>query len=250
MIDITIRNWRSLSAIALIFLIFQLTACGAIHTSVKKKDLDVQTKMTDTIFLEPVAPAKRIIFVDIRNTSDKELNVEDMVIANMQSSGFVITDDPTEANYMLQANILQVGKSDSSSASDAFEAGFGGAVAGGVIGAAASGGDAGTAVAVGVAGALAALVGDALVEDTFYTVVTDLLVRERPRKGELINQSQRSEAQVGGSAKVKQTISGTSPSWKDYRTRIVSSANQANLEFAEAKSALEQGLVRSLSGIF
>jgi len=25
--------------------------------------------MTDTIFLEPVAPSKRIIFVDIRNTS-------------------------------------------------------------------------------------------------------------------------------------------------------------------------------------
>ena len=31
-----------------------LSGCAAVHTSIAKKDLDVQTKMSDTIFLDPV----------------------------------------------------------------------------------------------------------------------------------------------------------------------------------------------------
>jgi hypothetical protein len=38
--------------------------------------------------------------------------------------------------------------------------------------------------------------------------------------------------------------------WKTYQTRIVSTANKVNLEFNEALKSLEDGLVRSISGIF
>jgi hypothetical protein len=38
--------------------------------------------------------------------------------------------------------------------------------------------------------------------------------------------------------------------WKTYHTRIVSTANQANLEFEEALPALENGLIRLLAGMF
>ena len=48
-----------------------LSGCAAVHTSIAKKDLDVQTKMSDSIFLDPVEPSKKIIYLNIRNTSDK-----------------------------------------------------------------------------------------------------------------------------------------------------------------------------------
>jgi len=38
--------------------------------------------------------------------------------------------------------------------------------------------------------------------------------------------------------------------WKRYQTRIVSTANKVNLEFAEAQPELVAGIVRSISGIF
>ena len=41
------------------------------HTSIAKKDLDVQTKMSDSIFLDPVEPSQKTIYLNIRNTSDK-----------------------------------------------------------------------------------------------------------------------------------------------------------------------------------
>jgi len=37
--------------------------CAATHTKIAKKELDVQTKMSDSIFLEPVGPKKRVVFV-------------------------------------------------------------------------------------------------------------------------------------------------------------------------------------------
>ena len=62
------RLWFSLTGLILVLL---LGGCAAVHTSIAKKDLDVQTKMSDSIFLDPVGPDKRSIFVQVRNTSDK-----------------------------------------------------------------------------------------------------------------------------------------------------------------------------------
>jgi hypothetical protein len=67
--NIKISNILTLAGV-MVFIVV-LSGCAAVHTSIAKKDLDVQTKMSDTIFLDPVGLDKRIIFVDIRNTSDK-----------------------------------------------------------------------------------------------------------------------------------------------------------------------------------
>jgi uncharacterized lipoprotein YajG len=47
------RIVRSLSILAALSI---LSGCAAVHTSIAKKDLDVQTKMSDTVFLDPVGP--------------------------------------------------------------------------------------------------------------------------------------------------------------------------------------------------
>lgn len=38
---------------------FVLTGCAAAHVAISKRDLDVQTKMSDTVFLDPVGADKR-----------------------------------------------------------------------------------------------------------------------------------------------------------------------------------------------
>jgi Enterobacterial TraT complement resistance protein len=52
-----------------------LSGCAAVHTSTAKKDLGVQTKMSDTVFLDPIGPDKKVVFVQVRNTSDKPFDI-------------------------------------------------------------------------------------------------------------------------------------------------------------------------------
>lgn len=228
--------------------LIQLTGCSAIHTAIKKSDLDVQTKMSSTIFLEPVSPKERIIFIDVRNTTDKEISISSVIKQSIQSRGYKITDDPAKANFMLQANVLKIGKTDLRSSQNSLSAGFGGALVGMAV---ASNSHSGRSVAgAGLFGALIGMAADAMVEDVMFNMITDLQIRERPRNGEMITQSQLTAASQGTSTKMKQQVTGGKVQWKTYRTRIVSTANQVNLKFAEAKSKLIEGLTRSVKGVF
>ena len=251
----SVKNSRNLKGylrvpvyLLLLIAALQLSGCGAVQTSVSKKDLDVQTKMSDTIFLEPVSPAKRIIYIDIRNSSDKTLPIEPPIMAAIQNSGFTITDDPELANFMLQANVLSAGKADLRNATDAADAGFGGALIGATL--AGSGSHSDTQVAAGLLGAFASIAADAMVKDVVFTMVTDIQIRERPSKGESVVQNQSTSASQGTATTLNQSASGGEVNWKTYRTRIVSTANKANLTFPEAQPELISGLVRTISGIF
>ena len=223
--------------------------CSAMNTAISKKDLDVQTKMSETIFLEPVAPEKKIVFVDIKNTSDQEVNIASRVEAAFINRGYRVTKDPKEATYMLQGNILKVGKSDLRESQSYVNSAFGGGVMGAAAGYAATGSGR-TGAALGLAGAVVGIAADAMVKDNLYVMVTDLQIRERPLEGEVVTQTQKAYLDQGSSTTTKQDIQGGKIEWKTYRTRIVSTANQVNLEFEEAKPALEGALVRSMSGIF
>ena len=230
-----------------------LSGCSAMNTAIKKKDLDVQTKMSETIFLEPCSPEEKIVYFDIRNTSDKDINIKATVEAAFKNRGYKITQDPKKARYMLQGNILKVGKSDLRESKSFLGTGFGAGLSGAALGAASGYGLTGssrTGAALGLAGAALGFVGDALVKDVFYVMVTDLQIRERPLDGEVITQTQEADLAQGSSSKVKQDIKGGKVKWKTYRTRIVSTANKMNLEFAEAQPVLESALSRSMSGIF
>lgn len=229
------------------------SGCTAMDTAIKKRDLQIQTKMSETIFLEPLAPQKRIVYLDIRNTSDQEMHVREGIIAALKNRGYRVTDNPEEANYMLQGNILKVAKSTPNEASSHLGSGFDSALSGAAIGAGASyalGGSGRSTAGAALAGAAIGFVGDALASDVMFVMVTDLQIRERPLAGEVVTQTQKASLAQGSSTVAKQEIKGGKIEWKTYRTRIVSTANKMNLEFEEAKPSLESALVKSISGIF
>lgn len=237
-----------------------LSGCAASQTLISKRNLDVQTKMSETIFLDPVGPDQKVIFVDVRNTSDKDnFDIAAPIKDAIAKRGYRITQNPEEAHYRLQANVLSVAKTDPTAAQQALSGGFGGpllsavggAVTGAVIGGLA-GGYPGAGIGAGVGGlafAGAEVVAGALVKDVFYMVVTDVQVVEKAAEGVIIRQDNQQNLKQGIGGSQQQTSSEVMKH-KKYRTRVVSTANKANLDYEEAAPALTQGLTRSLAGLF
>jgi len=231
--------------------IASLSGCSSVSTVIEKQDLTVETKMSDTIFLEPVSARDKVAFVQLRNTTDQDLDSEKLTLqlkSALEAKGYEITEDMDKANFVIQQNILSVAKVDPRNAYSAVQAGFGGAVAGGVIGSMT--GSSGRSAGIGgLIGAGIGLAANALVKDVYYNMVTDLQIRQRVKDGNKVKYTKQAESKIGSSAGITQEVSGTSD-WMNYRTRIVSVANQVNLEFSEAQLELETKTLRSVAGIF
>lgn len=264
------KLFRLLKISAFVVTLAGVSGCAAIGTAVAHKDLVVQTRMSSTIFLTPVAPADRTVFVDIHNTSAKAINIKPQVIAAVESSGYKVIDNPTTAHYWLQVNVLQVGEANPTAAKEALDGGYGSSMQGILTGAVAGGlltGRAGGALVGGVIGGVANTVGNNMVHDVTYTMITDIQVAEIAP--EILRSTVTTSTEKGnaGSAGLnggkvdltKQTVSKNVTTGEQdyagkhrrfYRTRIVSTANKVNLPFDQALPSLENGLAQSVAGIF
>lgn len=243
--------------LAAMSLLALLSGCAATSTAVAKRELDVQTKMTDTIFLDPVSADRRTVFVQVRNTSDRpDFVVEPAIRSRIEAAGYRIVDDPDQAQYMLQANVLQAGRSSETAADAAGEGGFGSAVSGAAVGAGtglilgkAGGSDVGLTIGGALLGAAIGTAVDAYVQDVTYSVITDIRVSERAKGGAVISQSETQTLDQGSGGEVTQATS-TLTDWKHYQTRIVAVANKVNLDWEQAAPFMVEGLTRSIGGIF
>jgi Enterobacterial TraT complement resistance protein len=248
-------NSKGLEFLSTLGVMVMLAGCAAVHTSIAKKDLDVQTKMSDTVFLDPVGPDKKVIFVQIRNTSDKAFDIEGPVLSAMATRGYRVTQDPAAAHFRLLGNVLSVTKASPTAAEAALASGYGGAVAGSATGAVVGGvthgwtGAAVGGVVGGIVGGLTETVANAAVKDVTFMIVTDIEITEKARPGVIVRQDSQQDASQGVGGRRTQTSSEVTDV-KKYRTRIVSTANKANLEYDEAAPQLAQGLIRAVSGLF
>ncbi len=242
------RRLQAATTIASIVLV--LAGCAAAHTAISKRDLDVQSKMSDTIFLDPVPQSQQVVYVQIRNTSDQaEFDIDPDLRNAIEGRGYTITSDIARAHYLLQVNVLQVGKIDPSAADRYFAAGYGsavgGAAAGAVIGGIASPTLTGFGIG-GIVGGAASLVADALVKDVTYSVITDVQISER--SGSAVTERTQQSLKQGRSGTRELSATDTT-NWKRYQTRVMSSANQVNLDLPDALPALKAGITRSIAGM-
>ncbi len=239
--------------IAICSVIVLLSGCAATHTLISKGKLDVQTKMSGTIFLNPVEDSQKTIYVQIKNTSDKpNFNVDRKIRSILEGKGYAVVSNLNKAHYLLQANILQVGKVDPSAAEKMFMGGYGSsiqAIGAGVAVGALAGGNTNSILAGGLIGGIVDTVANAAIKDVTYTVITDLQISERVAKGAKIKQTDVSALEQGTSSVSFQT-SSSQAGWMKYQTRVMSTANKVNLNFKDALPLLEDGLANSISGIF
>lgn len=202
-----------------------LTGCAAIGTAISHRNLETQTLMSKSIFLPPDTSAPdKTVYVDVHNTTDKPgFDITGGLESRLNAKGYQVVNDPSAAHYVLQVDLLQVGKNSVTAAQEMLKSGSGsmveGALAGGSL-AYVSGMNTSGLVVGALAGSVATTVTDNLVKNVTYTGIADVQIS------------------VNGRHKAA------------YATRILTLANRVNLSFETAMPQIENGLVNSISGIF
>ncbi|WP_426449552.1 complement resistance protein TraT [Siccibacter colletis] len=228
--------------------VFVLSGCGAMSTAVKKRNLDVKTQMSETIWLEP--SSEKSVYIQVRNTSDKDMSgLQGQIAKELSSKGYRVTGSPDEAYFWVQANVLKAEKMDLRQSQGFLSSGYEGAITSAALGAgitAYNSTSAGATLGVGLATGLIGMAADAMVEDINYTMVTDLQISERSKASVTTDNV---AALKQGSSGVKLQTSSEQGNRMKYQTRVVSNANKVNLKFEEAKPVLEAQLARSVAGI-
>lgn len=240
---------KKLSTILAVSSLLSLYGCAAMQTTIENKNLSGSSQMSQSIILDPVSNSQKTVHVTIKNTSDQQLNIESRVKRAIESHGYQVVSNPNRAHYLLQANILKVGKMSKSASQSALGGGYGSALSGLAVGAAVGSysNNANATLGAGLAGGLISMAADALVKDINYSMITDVQVSERTQG--LVKETTQAEFMNGTATQTHQQSTKQSH-FQRYRTRIISNANKVNLTFADARSALEHGLVKVISGIF
>jgi len=241
------KNRNSLVA-AVVVSCLVLSGCSAMGTAIKKRNLDVKTQMSQTVWLEP--SSEKTVYIQIRNTSDKDMSdLQTLLAQDLRAKGYNVTSSPDSAYYWIQANVLKAEKMDLRQAQGLLSTGYEGAATGAALGAgitAYNSTSGGAILGVGLAAGLAGMAADAMVEDTNYTMVTDLQILERSKA--TVTTDNIAALRQGNSGVKVQTSSEEGNRMK-YQTRVVSNANKVNLKFEEAKPVLEAQLAKSVAGI-
>ena len=244
-----IKKYISVAIIATSF--SGLVGCQTTSKMIKHGKLEVETKMSSSIFLDPIEDSKRTILLQIRNTSDKPgLEIESRIKSAIESKGYTIVNSPKKANIMIQANILQVGKSTLENPFEALSGGYGSGLEGFATGAAiagATGGSGKSMLGFGLITGIGNTILDAAVEVVNFTMVVDLQISEKA-EGNFVSESSDASLKQGNSGYKKSTWEQKT-NWKRYQTRIMSVAKKTNLKFEEAEPKLTEGLVKSISGL-
>ncbi len=206
-------------------------------------NMQLSAQMSSSIFLQPVAPADRVVFIDGHNTSSAQnLGFQSLVSQDLERRGYRITNTPSHAEYMVMYNVLYVGKQQANyTAAGALAGGFGGAVT-----SALADGNASTDAEYGLAGALVGGVVGHFLQDKTYMMVVDIQLEQR-QAGVYTTSQTNARQGIGGG--VSTSVSGVK-NWMIYRDRIVAQAHGLNLAFSYATPALSHEVSGEISGLF
>ena len=226
------------------------SGCATSGEAISSRKLQTSVKMSETIFMEPVEPAQQVVWIKIRNSSDRQdldaMAMQSIVRSKIEQRGYRVTRSPSEAHYRLQANVLFADHEKKDLTENAMMiGGFGGALAGSELG-----GDRKAKLAGGLGGAvIGSAVGGLLgsmVQIDKWILVVDVQISEKVPGG--VDTSSRGRTTAG---KVTKTQAATGKSdFINYQTRIVGTAKQTNMDWNVAQPILLNGFASSLAGIF
>ncbi len=191
----------------------QLSACAAVSTQIEHGNLTAESRMSSSIFLEPVSVEQQTVFVEVKNGSDENLyGLSTQIKQNLRMNGWMVVADVNKAHDMIQVNVVQFGQAKSpedvwKSTRDGFGSVATGALAGLVVGYAT--GSAAWGVGVGAGVAAASWIADQMVTNKTYSLITDVQVSVKKNK-----------------------------TWVKHSTRVASAVEKVNLKFEDAKPVL------------
>lgn len=236
-----------LSAVALL-----ATGCAHIATSIEHSDLQVQTNMTHSIFLNPAVKTKfKTVYIEVANTSDfQDANpnvFREILTTKFIEKGYRIVDNLEDAGYILQINVRYMDYVRYTGTKEGFLEGMlTGAGAGATLGN--SKGDAtALAIAGGAIGAIGgAVIGKALKVET-YAGLVDLQIREKTEKPVQVtvvgNITQGSETTI-------QTKQEEASDRQIYKTEVRAVLKQTNLDRQKAAQVAMEKIATQIVSLF
>lgn len=243
---------NNLKAVVLSITLLALSGCAAVHTSIAKKDLDVQTKLSTSVFVDPVPPEKRKIYLEVRSAvMEFDRNAFRSALNNQISSsgnGCTFVDSPDNAQYTMSVFVRNLEKASPSAAENYLSSGFQGVTIGSAA-AYAGGGGYREAAAGGIIGGLVSTAANAMVKDVTYLLVADIQIKERAKKGVIVRKDSKINTKISDDGASTQTSSEVS-NQKEYRTRVVTTANKANLELEEAQPLMFDKTAYAMASFF
>jgi hypothetical protein len=237
-----------------------LAGCAATQLALSKKDLVVQSKTSTAIFVDPVPRERRTVYVDVRSgVQEFDRRAFGKFVRSefeRNENGYRIVDDPEAAQYTLSVYVLNLEQADPTAAQAALQTGYQGetamAGAAGALVGGRRGSGYGAAAGGLLAGGLAAggsLVANSLVKDVTFMLVCDVAVKERVGKDVLVRRDSQIDTRISDAGSSQQRVSEVSDR-KEYRTRVVTTANKANLKLEEAQEQMFNKTAYALSGFF
>lgn len=246
-----------------------LVLATALLSGCATSQLQTSAKMTQSVFINPVAKDKRTIFINMKNTSGAPINLSNSIMQELTSKGYTLSDDPEASTYILMANVLYCDKKQENNVGT-------GAGMGGIAGAVANSGSNGKSMAV--AGLAGMLVGGAIAkatEDTIYQMQVDIVIREKAKgkvtttTGNVAGQASVHDGQKAGfmnsfAGQVRNTdASGQLQSnmansnaqtyetdFIEHKTMMFAEATKMNLTLEEATPILERKIATQIGGLF
>jgi TraT complement resistance protein len=248
-------NRKAMSALFLFFFAVLFYGCAATQTYLAKKDLDVQTRTSTSVFVDPVSKDKRTIYLDVKSgvmefdrRAFKQFVKEQFTQFN--DNGYSIVDDPDQAQFIMVAYVLNLEKASPTAAQQALGQGYmGGAVLGGAILGGASTRSGGGALVGGVAGGATEFITGNLVKDVTYMLVCDIQIQEKAGKGVIVRKDSQIDSKISDAGSSRQSVSEAT-NRKEYRTRIVTTANKVNLKLEEAQDLMFKKTAYAMAGFF
>ena len=233
--------------------------------------LQTKSTMAQSLFVDPVSPAKRVVFIAVRNTSGHVVNLQSKLESQLMQKGYSITQDPEEATFIIQANILHCDIKQENNAADAAIVGAG---AGAGVGAYNHSSATATVIG-GVAGAAIGGLFGKLTEGTIFQMQVDINIRQVTGTevwaddGQRIGQAGVSDEKRAGflnsfGGNVRDTQGGGklysnsvnynnqmyARNYIEKQTTLLAEATRHNLTLDEAIPALEDKVATQISGIF
>ncbi|MBE0427775.1 MAG: complement resistance protein TraT [Nitrospirae bacterium] len=234
-----------LTIFLMIILIPSLIGCAQTMHAIEHAKMTVTANMSDTIFLDAATLAKnRTAYVRVTNTSDmQEIAFEESLCERLRQKGIELVSDPSNAGYIIQANVLYMDYEKQGLTADGMLAGgFGGALAGAAIS-----GDWKGSLAGGIVGGLAgAAVGSAFKVETFFGTV-DVQIQEKVEGG--VRGTMVTDATQGSASRLY-TEREVKSDYQTYRTRIVAKAKKTNIDRVEAAGVISEKLAHQIAGAF
>lgn len=205
--------------VALVVIGLNLVGCATSPSTIAKRSSGVQTQMSSSVFLDPVSSERHTVCLQIRNTSDKAaLDLASQLTKGLEARGYRIMPTLEQAHYLIQANLLQVGKSDLKAVQYALNPDL-------------------------------EINNPSESTEKIYSMVADVQISERTGSSRMMSEK-KSRSKLKQMSNTKEVTFTEKTNWKRYQTRIVSTSTKLNQKFERAAPALIAGITRSIVGVF